>query len=167
VKKRCFKGIKTCDKKAIILFWAIMPIEKHLIVAYVTCTKWRNQLENVTPTGSNDRNSICFQRPDWILKSQLNDWVEICRVTSFCEMIFAHLSKVFIVVYRFNCMNSFNLYKFSGIFKYFDISKTYEVTPCVCPLIDHGSRPMKSHEFLRLLYKIIWTELLFILPPLK
>jgi hypothetical protein len=58
-------------------------------------------------------------------------------------VIFAHLSKVFIVVYRFNCMNSFNLYK-----------KTYDVIPCVCPLIDHGSRPMKSHEFLRLLYNI-------------
>ena len=34
-------------------------------------------------------------------------------------VIFAHLSKVFIDVYRFNCMNSFNLYKFSGIFIYF------------------------------------------------
>ena len=68
-------------------------------------------------------------------------------------MIFAHLSKVFIDVYRFNCMNSFNLYKFSGIFKYFDILKTNDVLPSVCPLIDHGSRPMKSHEFSRLLYK--------------
>ena len=37
--------------------------------------------------------------------------------------------------------------------KVFDILKTYDVIPCVCPLIDHGSRPMKSHEFLRLLYK--------------
>jgi hypothetical protein len=34
-------------------------------------------------------------------------------------VIFAHLSEVFIDVHRFNCMNSFNLYKFSGIFKYF------------------------------------------------
>jgi hypothetical protein len=75
-------------------------------------------------------------------------------------VVFARLSKVFIDVYRFNCMNSFNLYKFSGIFKLiFDILKTYgyDVIPCVCPLIDHGSRPMKSHEFLRLfIYKYIY-----------
>jgi hypothetical protein len=47
-------------------------------------------------------------------------------------------------------MNSFNLYKFSGIFKYFRHFKNLWRIPCVCPLIDHGSRPMKSHEFLRL-----------------
>ena len=28
-----------------------------------------------------------------------------------------------------------------------------DVIPCVCPLIDHGSRPMKALEFLTLLYK--------------
>jgi hypothetical protein len=46
--------------------------------------------------------------------------------------------------------------QFSNIF---DILKTYDVIPCVCPLIDHGSRPMKSHEFLRLLYKKNYTTL--------
>jgi hypothetical protein len=42
-------------------------------------------------------------------------------------VIFAHLSKVFIDVYRFNSMNSFNLYKFSGIFKCFLHFKTNDV----------------------------------------
>jgi hypothetical protein len=28
-----------------------------------------------------------------------------------------------------------------------------DVVPCICPLIDHGSRPMKALEFLTLLYK--------------
>ena len=28
-----------------------------------------------------------------------------------------------------------------------------DAIPCVCPLIDHGSRPMKALEFLILLYK--------------
>jgi hypothetical protein len=28
-----------------------------------------------------------------------------------------------------------------------------DVIPCVCPLIDHGSRPMNALEFLALLYK--------------
>jgi hypothetical protein len=44
------------------------------------------------------------------------------------------------------CINSV---EFSNIF---DILKTNDVIPCACPLIDHGSRPMKSHQFLRLLY---------------
>jgi hypothetical protein len=35
VKKHCFKEIKTCDKKEIILFLATMAIEKHLNIAYV------------------------------------------------------------------------------------------------------------------------------------
>jgi hypothetical protein len=70
-------------------------------------------------------------------------------------VIFGNLSKVFIVVYWFNCMNLFNLYKFSGIFKYFRHFKNLWRNSCVFPLIDHGSRPMKSHEFLRLLYKAL------------
>jgi hypothetical protein len=44
VKKHCFKGIKTCDKKAIIFFWATMAIEKHLNIAYVARseeTSWK------------------------------------------------------------------------------------------------------------------------------
>ena len=39
-----FKGIKTCDKKAIILLWATMAIEKHLNIAYVAQseeTSWK------------------------------------------------------------------------------------------------------------------------------
>ena len=32
-----------------------------------------------------------------------------------------------------------------------------DVIPCVCPLIDHGSRPMKALEFLTLLYHHIIT----------
>jgi hypothetical protein len=35
VKKHCFKGIKTSDKKVIILFSATMAIEKHLNITYV------------------------------------------------------------------------------------------------------------------------------------
>jgi hypothetical protein len=31
-----------------------------------------------------------------------------------------------------------------------------DVIPCVCPLIDHGSWPMKALEFLTLLYKILY-----------
>jgi hypothetical protein len=125
------------------------------------CTKWRNQLENVTSTGSNDRNSICFRRPDWILKSQLNDWVEICRVASFCEW-FLHIYRRYLLLFidliawiHSICINSV---EFSNIF---DILKTYDVIPCVYPLIDHGSRPMKSHEFLRLLYKHTYIHTLF------
>jgi nucleoside phosphorylase len=30
-----------------------------------------------------------------------------------------------------------------------------DVIPCVCPLIDHGSQPMKALEFLTLLYKYV------------
>ena len=30
-----------------------------------------------------------------------------------------------------------------------------DVIPCVCPLIDHGSRPMKALEFVTLLYNKI------------
>jgi hypothetical protein len=44
VKKHCFKGIKTCDKKAIILFCATMAIEKHLNITYVARseeTSWK------------------------------------------------------------------------------------------------------------------------------
>jgi hypothetical protein len=44
VKKHCFKEIKTCDKEAIILFWATMAIEKHLNIAYVARseeTSWK------------------------------------------------------------------------------------------------------------------------------
>jgi hypothetical protein len=29
-----------------------------------------------------------------------------------------------------------------------------DVIQCVCPEIDHGSRPMKALEFLSLLYKV-------------
>jgi hypothetical protein len=35
---------------------------------------------------------------------------------------------------------------------------TCDVIPCVCPLIDHGSRPMKALEFLTLLYKNIYKH---------
>ena len=43
-----------------------MAIEKHLIVAYVARVK--KPAGNETSTGC-----ICFRRPDWILKSHLND----------------------------------------------------------------------------------------------
>jgi hypothetical protein len=33
-----------------------------------------------------------------------------------------------------------------------------DVIPCVCPLTDHGSRPMKALEFLTLLYNKIYTN---------
>ena len=33
-----------------------------------------------------------------------------------------------------------------------------DVIPCVCPLIDHGSRPMKTLKFLTLLYNKIYTN---------
>jgi hypothetical protein len=52
------------------------------------------------------------------------------------------------------CINSV---EFSNIF---DILKINDVILWVCPLIDHGSRPMKSHEFLRLLYNIRYVRLL-------
>ena len=32
-----------------------------------------------------------------------------------------------------------------------------DVIPCVCSLIDHGSRPMKTLEFLTLLYNYSYT----------
>jgi hypothetical protein len=44
VKKHYFRGIKTCDEKAISLFWATMAMEKHLIIAYVAQseeTSWK------------------------------------------------------------------------------------------------------------------------------
>ena len=50
-----------------------MAIEKHLNITYVARSE-ETSFEN--ETGSNDRNSICFRRPDWILKalkSHLND----------------------------------------------------------------------------------------------
>jgi hypothetical protein len=119
---------------------------------YLCCTKWRNQLENETSTRLNDRNSICFRRPDWILKSHLTDWIEICWVVRFCEWFF-HVYRryllMFIDVIAWIHSICINLVAFSNIF---DILKTYDVIPCVCPVIDHGSRPMKWHEFLRLLY---------------
>ena len=33
---------------------------------------------------------------------------------------------------------------------------TCDVIPCVCPVIDHGSRPMKALEFLTILYNSKW-----------
>jgi hypothetical protein len=128
------------------LFWATMAIEKHLNIAYVTREETSWKMWHRHSTGSNDRNSICFRRPDWILKSQLNDWVEICRVASFCEW-YLHIYRRYLLLFidliawiHSICINSV---EFSNIF---DILKTYDVIPCVCPLIDHGSRPMKSHE---------------------
>jgi hypothetical protein len=56
-----------------------------------------------------------------------------------------------ILLLLFIDLHEFIQFVFSNIF---DILKTYDVIPCVCPLIDHGSRPMKSHEFLRLLYNM-------------
>jgi hypothetical protein len=104
----------------------------------------------VTSTGSNDRG------PDWILKSQLNDWVEIYSVASFCEW-FLHIYRRYLLLLidliawiHSICINSVEF------LNSFDILKAYDVIPCVCPLIDHGSRPMKSHEFLRLLYIYIY-----------
>ena len=52
-----------------------MAIEKHLNITYVARSE-ETSFENETSTGSNDRNSICFRRSDWILKalkSHLND----------------------------------------------------------------------------------------------
>ena len=49
-----------------------MAIEKHLNITYVARSE-ETSFENETSIGSNDQNSICFQRPDWILKSHLND----------------------------------------------------------------------------------------------
>jgi hypothetical protein len=139
----------------------------------------------VTSTGSNDSNSICLRRPDWIwsrswmtesrfaellafvsdfwtfiegiywffsvlvLCTQVNNY-DVCDVTlsvyphraslkthrgrAYFPTVAGHIFQarpvwiytqsnitniVFIDVYRFNCMNLFNLYKFSGIFKYF------------------------------------------------
>jgi hypothetical protein len=139
VKKHCFKGIKTCDKKSIILFWATMAIEKHLNITYVARSE-ETSFENETSTGSNDRNSICFRRPDWILKalkSHLNDWIEICRVASFCEWflyVYGRYLLLFIDLIAWIHSICINSVQFSNIF---DILKTYDVIPCVCPLIDH------------------------------
>jgi hypothetical protein len=130
------------------------------------CTKWRNHLENVTSTGSTDSNSICFRRPDWIWsRSWMTEsvWIEICRVyvASFCEW-FLHIYRRYLLMFidliawiHSICINSV---EFSNIF---GILKTNDVIPCVCMSSnhvqdqDHGSRPMKSHEFLRLLYKMV------------
>lgn len=47
--------------------------------------------------------------------------------------------------------------EFSNVFdEVFDVLKTSYVIPCVCPLIDHGSRPMKLLEFLTLLYNTLY-----------
>jgi hypothetical protein len=138
-------------KKAIILFWATMTIEKHWNITCVARSE-ETSFENEASTGSNDRNSICFRRPDWILKLHLNDRIEICQVASFCEW-FLHVYRRYLLMFidLITWIRSIyiNSVEFSNIF---DILKTYDVIPCVCPLIDHGSRPMKSHEFLRLLY---------------
>jgi hypothetical protein len=64
--------------------WWLKSTYKHCLC----CSKWRNQQENVTSTGSNEWNSICFRRPDWIWSRSWIDWIEICRVASFCEWFF-------------------------------------------------------------------------------
>jgi hypothetical protein len=84
--------------------------------------------------------------------AELNDWIEICRVARFCEW-FLHIYRryllMFIDLIAWIHSICINWVEFSNIF---DILKTNDVIPCVCPLIDHSSWPMKSHEFLRLLY---------------
>jgi hypothetical protein len=114
--------------------------------------KWRNQLENETSTGSNDRNSICFRRSDWILKSHL--WIEICRVASFCEW-FLHVYRRYLLIFidlvawiHSICINSV---EFSNIF---DILKTYDVIP-------HNARALKKRHHQRICRQsasVMWWE---------
>ena len=148
---RIFKGIKTCYKKAIILFWATMAIKKHLNIAYVARseeTSWKmwHRQGQMTEIVFVFEDRIGFWSRSWMTE------LRFAEFASFCEW-FLHIYRRYLFLFidliawiHSICINSV---EFSNIFY---ILKTYDVIPCVCPLIDHDSRPMKSHEFLRLLY---------------
>jgi hypothetical protein len=94
VKKHCFKGIKTCDKKAIILFWATMAIKKHLNIAYVARseeTSWKMWHRQVQMT------EIVFVFEDRIgFWSRI--WMTDLRFACFCEW-FLHVYRRYLLMF--------------------------------------------------------------------
>ena len=87
-----------------------MVIEKHLNIAYMLH-------EVKKPAGKRDIESqivFVFENRIEFEVASVNEF-RFAGLLAFVSDFFVHL----FVDVRFNCMNSFNLYKFSGIFKYF------------------------------------------------